>query len=303
MPQIPRHKPSPPACLNALRTTLAETQAQHRMGALTHSGMHADIPSNISAGAHFPSTDMDKALGQHGLSLSSVHEVLPQTPLDHTAAMGFMLALLKVLTTSPHHPRPAAPVMHIAPRHATQECGRPYGPGLRGMGLNTDHWVFAQLHKPTDVLNAAEEALRSHAVAAVIAHTTEPDFTATRRLSLAAQATGTPIVLLCSHRQSGATAAQTRWRIAPEPSAPHIEVPQSPGAPRWRATLTRARGGHPNSWLVEYDHETHALRLVDPLARRSVVPHPWKNHTNPNAAGNTQHPPKRAAKRAAKRAS
>ncbi|MDQ2103547.1 hypothetical protein QSG27_12680, partial [Azospirillum sp. C340-1] len=80
------------------------------------------------------------------------------------------------------------------------------------------------------------------------------DLTASRRLQLAAESSGVTGILLQNAsrnaaRRSAASAAVTRWRIAPAPSQP--EEP-GVGDPRWRAELERCRGGRPGAWLLEW---------------------------------------------------
>jgi len=77
--------------------------------------------------------------------------------------------------------------------------------------------------------------------------------TATRSLNLAAEAGGVFGLLLRPDGAAGASAARTRWHIAPL---------SSDAAPRWRLTLLRQRGGAPaGPWNVTFESATGSLRL------------------------------------------
>jgi protein ImuA len=79
------------------------------------------------------------------------------------------------------------------------------------------------------------------------------DLTATRRLHLAAEAGGVFGLLLRPDGVAGASAARTRWHIAPLSST---------DAPRWRLSLLRQRGGAPaGPWNVSFEAATGSLRL------------------------------------------
>ena len=91
-----------------------------------------------------------------------------------------------------------------------------------------------------------EEGLRCAALGAVIGEIwgdpASLDFTATRRLAVAAERRRVPcwLVRLARHGQSerGADALADRQR----PVAAHALDPKAPGAPAWDAELFRARG-------------------------------------------------------------
>jgi len=110
-----------------------------------------------------------------------------------------------------------------------------------------------------DLFWAMEEGLRGPGIAAVLGQTRAADPTAGRRLSLAAEKSGVPVLLLRPQPAPAQSVCATRWRVV---SAPSREL----GA-RWRVELRRNRFGTPSaaeipSWLVEWSDETHSLSLV-----------------------------------------
>lgn len=181
---------------------------------------------------------IDRALPGGGLARGCLHELCGAP--DQAAAAGFAAALLGRVADS-------APVVWIGARPDL------FAPGLVLLGLAPENLIVVRARDRKARLWALEEVLRSPGVAAGLAEIGRLSLTESRRLQLAAEATGTSGFLL---RAPGAlaapSAAVTRWRIAPLGSAG-----QGPGlgAPRWRVELVRARGGRPGSWMVEWRKE------------------------------------------------
>jgi len=119
--------------------------------------------------------------------------------------------------------------------------------------------LMVTARREEDLFWAMEEGLRCPGIAAVLGETRAADPTAGRRLSLAAEKSGVPALLLRPQPGPAQSVCATRWRVA---SAPSREL----GA-RWRVELRRNRFGTPSaaeiaSWLVEWSDETHSLSLV-----------------------------------------
>jgi protein ImuA len=118
------------------------------------------------------------------------------------------------------------------------------------------------------------EGLGCRALAAVVAETeAAPDLAASRRLQLAAGASGVTGFLL-GRCAAGAnpSAALTRWRIGAATSSSAQGSAYGPGRPCWQVALTRCRGGLPHDWLIEWHHETGDFALAAALPDRSVEP-------------------------------
>jgi protein ImuA len=116
-------------------------------------------------------------------------------------------------------------------------------------------------------------------VAAVFGEVEAVDLTAGRRLQLACeQGSATGFVLRRrpfggAGKATASSAAATRWTIAPAPSEPAPGIPGL-GAPRWRVSLERCRGGRTGTWIFEAaedDDAAHPFRLVAELADRDVA--------------------------------
>lgn len=204
-----------------------------------------------------------------GLAVKGVHEIAEARYGDAGAAAGFALSALKAA-------RPGI-WLWIRERTLTADLGRVTGLGAASYGLDPARFVFVETGSGQDALMAAEEGMRSGAVSTVIAEVRTADFTATRRLILASEASGTPALLLLPHTREGATAAHARWRISPAPSAPNLFDVRAPGSPRWTARLERCRtapGQAGRQFDLEFDDETLCLRLVSGLADGPAAAHP-----------------------------
>ncbi len=204
---------------------------------------------------------VDAALGG-GFDPHGPHEITPHSALDRGAAAGFLWGLLARLTATD-----GRAILWIADRRQIQETGDMHAHGLAPFGDLAARLILVRAPKPLGALQAAEDALRSGAAAAVIVGAAA-DFTATRRLALAAARGGTLSIVAPSSPVSEANAARTRWRIAARPSPPDPYDPAAPGAPAFHADLARARGGRPGSWEMVWRHETHAFDLAAPLSAR-----------------------------------
>jgi protein ImuA len=131
-----------------------------------------------------------------------------------------------------------------------------FAPALAGAGLHPDRVIYAAGGDEKTVLLCLEEGLRHRGLAGVVGEVARLSMTASRRLQLAAEASGTIAFLIRRWRtleEAGEfgqpTAAVTRWRIAAAPSSP-LPVPGI-GRARWRLELVRVRGGEGAAWEVE----------------------------------------------------
>ncbi len=200
-------------------------------------------------------------LPKPGLACGVLHEVVATAHGDKPTALGFVLALMaSALTLRP------GPAVVVISRRALVDFGRPYGHGLRQLGIDTQRVVLVETRTEKDALWALEEALRSEARPAAVAGVTGGglDLTTSRRLNLAAAAFGTPLLLLRAGGLGAPTAAATRWRIGAAPA-----VRDRFGALvrwQWHAALERCRNGRPGQWLIEWNHVAHRFGLAEGVA-------------------------------------
>jgi len=159
-------------------------------------------------------------------------------------------------------------------------CRRPFGgsdapPYVAALAAWFDpaRLLMVTVRRDEDLFWAMEEGLRCPGMAAVLgefahSHVREraTDLTAGRRLSLAAEKSGVPALLLRGQPAPPQSVCMTRWRVA---SAATHSTPglSDVGAPRWRIELRRNRFGAPSvtetpTWFLEWNDETHCLSVV-----------------------------------------
>jgi protein ImuA len=151
------------------------------------------------------------------------------------------------------------PVLWVQDRMATLESGRIHPPGLPVRNL-----IHVETRDARDALWAMEEGVRCACLSAVIGELWgDPralDFTATRRLAVASERSGTPCWLVRLGGIANLSGARMRWRIASAPSLLNPFDARAPGMPAWDAELFRARGHPPGRWSVA--RETDRFHLV-----------------------------------------
>jgi protein ImuA len=193
-----------------------------------------------------------------GLAFGALHEVAAADFRAIPGAWGFLLALMARVE------RQGVVVWPLVPGGA---FGIPYARGLKSFGLDPRDFLFVRCRRERDAAWTMEEALRIGAGAVVGARPRDMDLTASRRLQLAAQHSGTPIFLLRAHDDRQPSAAVSRWRVAAMPGV--RDRFGLFGEPRWRVALEYAKGGRPGEWVVEWNHAALRLRLPAVLADRA----------------------------------
>jgi len=272
--------------LERLRARVAGIEAAPNLIApnpIVPDGRTAPVPAQ---GWGFGLAAIDRHLPQTGLAADGVHEIAPAAYGDMPAALGFAAALsLRRLEGGLVDERP---LLWCRLSSARREWGRIYGPGLEALGLARQRLLTLTLNQPAAVLWTIEEALKSAALAGVVADIgPNLDLTAVRRLMLAAERGRTPALLLFPALPEGGTSARSRWIVAAHASRPPPFDDQAPGAPAWHLRLVRCRGGRPGEWLVEWSHATHRFALAPAISGRTADPRdaPAGDHPGQSAAG------------------
>lgn len=207
----------------------------------------AGSPANGRLRLGFP--PIDQTLGG-GLACGALHEI---AAVDNSAAAtGFAALLLGRLSAAS-----GRPVLWMP-------AGDLYAPGLPRFGLDPARLILADFRRPATLLRGLEEALRCRGLAAVVAESDAVDLTESRRLQLAAEASGVTCLLLRRHPAREASVAVTRWQVW---SATALGQ-----APRWRLSLIRCRGGRTGDWVLEGAHETGGFAVAAALVHRPAAP-------------------------------
>ncbi len=209
---------------------------------------------------------IDSHLPGGGLLAGALHEVAGEgADLEHGAAASLLLAGLLA--------KQRGPVLWAVMRADL------FAPALHAAGLHPDRVVFAEAGSA--VLLVMEEALRHPGLAGVVGEVGKMGLTASRRLQLAAEASGVTAFALRRFRQASdpalaePNAAVTRWRVAALPSPPPLpHAPDVPGLARarWQLDLVRCRGGAPATWTVEACDAQGRLSLASDVSHRQAPP-------------------------------
>lgn len=217
---------------------------------------------------------LDAALGG-GLACGALHEVYARGAPDAAAAVAFALGLALRAADGRQ-------LVWARQDFVDVETGALYGDGLAAFGLDPKRLLVVRARDPTGVLRAAAEAARCPPIgAALVEFWGEPkvlDPKASRRLALAAGASGVTLVMIRLGASPSPSAAMSRWSVAAAASTP-LEA-NAPGRPAFDAALLRHRAGlGPSAWRLEWDRDrasfesTPPFRQSTPLSRR-VVPVP-----------------------------
>lgn len=233
--------------LEALRADIARIEAAGRP-------VHAVLPFGVPA--------IDDVLPGGGIRLGALHEVAGSGAgvVDGAAAALFAGGIVG---------RVPGMVLWCLTRMDL------FAPALAQVGLDPDRVIYVEAGNETAVLACIEEGLRHGGLAGVVGEVARLSMTASRRLQLAAEATGTLGIAVRRWRRSAdavdygqPTAAVTRWRVTAMPSEP-LPVP-GVGRGRWFLELLRARAGECAEFLVEACDATGHLALPADLANRSA---------------------------------
>jgi protein ImuA len=218
-------------------------------------GAHASrtsLPFGVSA--------LDRHLPSKGLTLGSLHEVTEEGPASEFAGTA-------TLFVAGIAARLKGPVLWCLTRRDL------FAPGFMQVGLHPDRVIYAETCRDADVLPLIEEGLHQKGLGAVIGEVSQLGLTASRRLQVAAEASGVPALVIRrwwtvaqKDLTKLPTAASTRWRVSPVPS----EVVPASGLRRgrWRVELVRCRGAEPRSWILEACDAQGRLALPADLANR-----------------------------------
>ena len=168
-------------------------------------------------------------------------------------------------------------VLWVQDSRAIQRSGRPYRHGLpRELRHRLIH---VEAGTPEDALFALEEGLRCRdlccVIGEIIGNPKALDFTASRRLSLAAEKHGVPLWLVRLEAEPDLSSARMRWRVEAAPSARPRWNTDAPGTPAWTAELFRARSHAPGEWIVSDDDGClRARRSAANAPVDTTAPHP-----------------------------
>ncbi len=236
--------------------------AQHKLARLRH--MVARFEPTAAEGPQCdtgfaPIDDYLHNQGGGGLPCGGMHEVIAARSGDMAATLGFAHALaarfLAQQTTQ-------TMLLYGQTHAAAREAGQPYAPAMAAHGLSAEQLVYLDGVALPDLLWAGEEALTCPAIGCSILASWDdaPDFTVSRRLSLAARAAGRPLIVALAAPASGqSSAATTRWHITAQ------------AGQAWQVKLSKSRLNYtsmppPEGWTIYPHHKSKPKSKPTPQA-------------------------------------
>ncbi|MFZ2998527.1 ImuA family protein [Sphingobium sp.] len=197
---------------------------------------------------------VDSALGG-GLARGRLHEIFAD---EEDASSGAGVAALLSLRAGE-----GRPFLWLRTEAMQKRAGQLHATGLLELGIDPASLLLVIAPDDAALLHAAGEAARCSGLGAVLVEGWGPmrglDLTATRRLMLAAEASGVTLFLLRIAADPAPGAADTRWRVAAAPSIA-LEA-DAPGASLFEVELLRRRAGPPaGPWRMEWDRDRSSFR-------------------------------------------
>jgi protein ImuA len=184
---------------------------------------------------------------QGGLALAAVHEVFSEGH-QSAAATGFIAGLAGRLT-------PRRPLVWVRQDFSELESGALSMSGVRELGLDPRLLVTVRAADADAALRTAADALACDALGAVVlevwGEARQLDLVASRKLTLAAQASGVTGLLLRMAAEPQPSTAETRWIVRAAHSPPASSW-SAWGAPLFDAQLVRNRHGPVGRWIMEW---------------------------------------------------
>ncbi len=187
------------------------------------------------------------AMLRGGLAVAAVHEVFAEGR-QGAAATGFIAGLAGRITRR-------RPLVWVRQDFSEIETGALSMSGLCELGLDPRLVVTVRAADVDSALRTAADALACDALGAVVLEVfgaaRQLDLVASRKLTLAAQASGVTALLLRLAATPIPSTAETRWIVRAAHSPPGT-VFSAWGAPMFDVELVRNRHGPVGRWIMEW---------------------------------------------------
>src|SRR5665647_933874 len=185
---------------------------------------------------------------QGGLALGAMHEVFADSGRQSATATGFVAGLAGRVAAR-------RPLVWIRQDFTEIEAGALSMSGLAELGLDPRFLVAVRAADVEAALRTAADALACDALGVVVlevwGETRQLDLVASRKLTLAAQASGVTGLLLRMAAEPQPSTAETRWIVRAAHSPP-AALWSAWGAPVFDAQLVRNRHGPVGRWIMEW---------------------------------------------------
>ena len=197
------------------------------------------------------------AMLRGGLAMAAVHEVFAEGYQSATAT-GFIAGLAGRISAR-------RPLVWVRQDFSEIESGALSMNGLSELGLDPRCLVMVRAADAESALRSAADALACDALGAVVlevwGETRQLDLVASRKLTLAAQASGVTALLLRIAAVPAPSTAETRWIVRAAHSPPSTATSWSAwGAPVFDVELVRNRHGPVGRWIMEWNCDETLFR-------------------------------------------
>ena len=186
---------------------------------------------------------------QGGLAAGAMHEVFAEAGRQSAVASGFVAGLAGRVASR-------RPVIWIRQDFAEMEAGAVSMSGLSELGLDPRLLVAVRAADVDNALRTAADALACDAIGVVVlevwGEARQLDLVASRKLTLAAQASGVTGIVLRMAAEPQPSTAETRWIVCAAHSPPAPSPCSAWGAPLLDAQLVRNRHGSVGHWIMEW---------------------------------------------------
>ena len=225
--------------------------------------------------------DADDAL-KGGLACGTMHEVFAADGLNNAAASGFALGLARRVTQGSRF------VLWVRQDFSAIESGELSMTGFAELGLDPRRLVAVHAPSAEMVLRIAADAIACNALGVVVAEmfgeTRAFDLVASRKLTLAAGASGVTALMLRLGAVPQASTAETRWIVRAAHSPPAADW-QAWGWPALDVELARNRHGPGGRWIMEWVSDEYRFRSQATHSRRLAAAPADRSYPPPAAAG------------------
>jgi len=184
---------------------------------------------------------------------AALHEIYAGRNDDGVALCGLGLASAAIA---------GAPVLWVRQGMYDREAGTPCSTGLEAHGFTPSRLILVRTRDMLATIQAGLEGARTIGLAMVMIELWGEgkiyDLTASRRLALAAKASGTTVLVSRVAAAPVPSAADTRWQARAVPS--RALAANAPGLPAFEITLLRARNGQEGlCYCLEWDRDARRL--------------------------------------------
>lgn len=168
-------------------------------------------------------------------SSAACHELYAARATDAAAMSGLALGLAQ-------HTAPR-PLLWVRQAMLGYEAGAPYPPGIAELGVDPGRLILVEARDMASALQAGLEGARCAALGAVLieiwGEARVLDLTASRRLALAAKASGILLLMVRIAARPQPSAAASRWEV--RAAASRARAANAPGGPAFDLLLLRGR--------------------------------------------------------------